>query len=129
MSIFNAFLLGGLFCLVFQAALSYTRIGVPRLLVMGLALGGVFAALGIDAAIVAWGGAGMSVTVIGAGQGTFGSFSALLAGQPLPFVILLGIFTALTIFGLVAGLARQAIEKRLSKTEAAQARTPDTDLA
>lgn len=62
----QAFLVGGLLCAIFQTALMFTKIGVPRLLIIGLALGGLGSAFGLCDMLSAFGGAGFSVMVVGA---------------------------------------------------------------
>ncbi len=111
MMFLQAFLVGGLLCAAFQVALMYTKLGVPKLLIIGLAVGGVCTAFGFCDIVAAFGGAGFSVMVVGAAQAIFNSLMALFAGVWLPICVVVAIFAVLTIFGLFAGFVYRAIHK------------------
>ena len=99
-----AFLVGGVLCALFQIALMTTKLGAPKLLICGLAFGGLGAAVGFCDWLAGVGGAGISVMVVGAAQAIFNSLMALFSGAWLPICIVVAIFAALTVFGLAAGV-------------------------
>ncbi len=111
MMFLQAFLVGGLLCAVFQVALMYTDLGVPKLLIIGLAVGGICTAFGLCDIVAAFGGAGFSVMVVGAAQAIFNSIIALFGGVWIPICVVISIFAVLTLFGLFAGFAYRAIHK------------------
>ena len=106
-----AFLVGGALCAVFQVALMTTKLGVPKLLIIGLALGGLGTAFGVCDWLAGVGGAGFSVMVVGAAQAIFNSFTALFSGVWLPICVVIAIFAVLTVFGLLAGCIYRAMHK------------------
>lgn len=108
-----AFVVGGMLCAVFQIALMFTKLGVPKLLIIGLALGGVGTALGACDWLAAVGGAGFSVMVVGAAQAIFNAFTAVFGGVWLPIGIVISIFACLTVFGLVAGAVYRVLHKEV----------------
>ncbi|MCI9129871.1 MAG: SpoVA/SpoVAEb family sporulation membrane protein [Eggerthellaceae bacterium] len=112
----QAFLVGGLLCAIFQIALMYTKLGVPKLLIIGLALGGLATAFGLCDYLAEYGGAGFTVMVVGAAQAIFNSLMALFAGTPLPICIVIAIFAVLTLFGLFAGIIYRAMHKSSAST-------------
>jgi hypothetical protein len=111
MSFVMAFVVGGLLCLIFQAAMMITKLHPPELLIIGLFVGAVLTVFGISDLLAAWGGAGFSVMVIGASQAISAAFVALLHGEMLPALVVLSIFGALTLLGIIAGVIRTSIEK------------------
>lgn len=111
MAFLMAFIVGGALCAVFQAALMLTKIDVPKLLIIGLALGGVATAFGLSDWLAATGGAGFTVMVVGAAQAIFNAFTALFGGAWLPICVVAAIFIALTVFGLIAGAVYRALHK------------------
>ncbi len=103
MMFLQAFLVGGILCALFQIALMTTKLGVPKLLICGLALGGIGTAFGFCDWLAGVGGAGFTVMVVGAAQAIFNSLMALFGGIWLPICIVIAIFAVLTVFGLAAG--------------------------
>lgn len=120
MMLVQAFLVGGLLCAIFQTALMFTKIGIPKLLIIGLALGGLGSAFGLCDMLSAFGGAGFSVMVVGAAQAIFNAIMALFGGAWLPICIVSAIFAVLTVFGLIAG----AVCRVLHAAAPAQAERP-----
>ena len=112
MQFVNAFIVGGLLCLLFQIFHMVTKLDVPKVLIIGLFVGGVLTALGICDLLAAWGGAGFVVMVIGAAQAVYDSCLLLFAGNPVPLLTILSIFLSLVVLGLIAGVVRWAIESR-----------------
>lgn len=103
MTYFTAFLLGGIICALFQIFMMYTKLDVPRVLVLGFTLGALLTPYGMMDALAQWGGAGLLIMVMTAGNAVAGSTMALLGGNSLPFLIILGVFLAVTLIGLGAG--------------------------
>jgi hypothetical protein len=103
MTYINAFLLGGILCALFQIFMMFTKLDPPRILILGVAMGALLTPFGMMDALVQWGGAGLVIMVMGAGQALVGSTMALLTGNPIPMAIILSIFVFLTLVGLVAG--------------------------
>ncbi len=103
MEFINAFLIGGATCLVFQAIAMATKLEPPKLLIFGLGLGGLLSALGIMGALLAFNTAGMLIMAIGAGDAVFGATTMALMGDWSMVALVLGIFVALILLGIVAG--------------------------
>lgn len=100
----NAFILGGLLCALFQLVMVLTKLKPPALLIAGLFIGALITPFGISQMLGSWGGAGFLIMVVGAGEAILNSFLALFAGNPTPLLIVLGIFCALIVIGIIAGM-------------------------
>ena len=111
MAFLMAFLVGGILCALFQVALMVTKLDVPKLLIIGLALGGIGTAVGFCDWLAGVGGAGFSVMVVGAAQAIFNALMALFGGVWLPICVVIAICAALTVFGLAAGAVYRAMHK------------------
>lgn len=107
----QAFLVGGVLCAVFQVVLMATEIEVPKLLVIGLALGAIGSAVGFCDWLAGVGGAGFSVMVVDAAQAIFNSLMALFGGVWLPAAVVASVLALLTVFGLAGGFAYRALHK------------------
>jgi len=107
----NAFLLGGILCALFQIFMMFTKLDPPRILVLGIALGALLTPYGMMDALGSWGGAGLALMCIGAGNAIGGSFMAFLGGNPVPIAIILGLLMILTSIGIVSGAVRVAVTK------------------
>jgi len=75
MDYINAFLVGGVICVIGQILIDKTKLTSARILVTFVVLGGILTALGIYQKIVAIGGAGATIPLTGFGynlvKGTF----------------------------------------------------------
>lgn len=107
----NAFLLGGILCALFQIFMIFTKLDPPRILVLGIALGALLTPFGMMDALGHWGGAGLLLMCIGAGNAIGGSTIAFLSGNPMPIAIILGLLVILTLIGLTAGALRVVVTK------------------
>jgi stage V sporulation protein AE len=108
----NAFILGGLVCVFFQLVMLIPGMNPPKTLIFGFFLGGLITPLGIADKLLAWGNAGLTVMVPGAGNAVAGTTGALLAGNPEPFIIVIGIFVCLTLAGIIGGAITAALNKK-----------------
>jgi hypothetical protein len=108
----NAFILGGLVCVFFQLLLMIPTMNPPKVLIVGFALGALITPLGLAGKMLAWGDAGLTVMVPGAGNAVEGTTEVLLGGNPVPFLIVMGIFVCLTIAGVVGGAITAALGKK-----------------
>jgi hypothetical protein len=108
----NAFLLGGTICLIFQIMLMVSRVDPPRLLIFGFFLGAILTPTGIAPALAKAGQAGIAVLVVNAGQASEGTAEGLLAGEPAGFLLVMGLFVALTLIGICGGAIRAALVKK-----------------
>ncbi|MDR2313646.1 MAG: SpoVA/SpoVAEb family sporulation membrane protein [Spirochaetaceae bacterium] len=108
----NAFLLGGTICVIFQIFLIISKIDPPRIILFGFFLGAVLTPPGIIPALVKAGHAGIAVMVVNAGHASEETSEALLAGNPLPLLLVIGLFAVLTLIGICAGAIRAAISKK-----------------
>ncbi|MDR2211408.1 MAG: SpoVA/SpoVAEb family sporulation membrane protein [Spirochaetaceae bacterium] len=108
----NAFLLGGTICVIFQIFLMVSKVDPPRLLIFGFFLGAILTPVGLAPALAKAGQAGIAVLVVNAGQASEGTAEALLAGAPLNFFLVLGLFVVLTLIGICAGAIRASISKK-----------------
>ncbi|MFA6808805.1 MAG: SpoVA/SpoVAEb family sporulation membrane protein [Eubacteriales bacterium] len=105
MSYVNAFLLAGVVCTIFQLLLMFTKLGVPKILILGLTIGAIMAAMGIMSILTGWGGAGMLVLIPDAGEAVFQGTLAALSGN---FTVIIGFFSiicAVTVLGILAALS------------------------
>ncbi|UWG96643.1 SpoVA/SpoVAEb family sporulation membrane protein [Dehalobacter sp. DCM] len=107
----TAFLLGGILCALFQIFGMFTKLDPPRVLILGVAIGGLLTPFGMLAQLGQWGGAGLTVMCMAAGSAVTGTTMALLGGNPVPILMILGLFVTLTLIGIVAGLIRAAVTK------------------
>ncbi len=67
MSLFNAFWVGGLLCLIAQLLIDYTKMTPARIMVTYVVMGVVLTAIGIYEPIVEYAGSGATVPIIGFG--------------------------------------------------------------
>lgn len=111
----TAFLLGGILCALFQLFATFTKLDPPRVLVLGIALGALLTPYGMMDALGHWGGAGMPIMVIGAGNALAGTTMALLGGNPVPIITILCLFVILTLLGIAAGYVRSTIDSSANK--------------
>jgi hypothetical protein len=107
----SAFLLGGILCALFQVFMMFTKLDVPRVLILGFALGALLTPYGMMDGLGQWGGAGLVIMVMSAGNAVAGATMALLGGNPVPIILVLGIFVSLTLIGLAAGFLRSIVAK------------------
>ncbi|MEG0503777.1 MAG: SpoVA/SpoVAEb family sporulation membrane protein [Raoultibacter sp.] len=110
MEFLGAFIVGGLLCVLCQIPLEF-KVPVPVILICGLVLGALMTPLGWAPKLVELGGAGMIATVIDAGEGVFMSFTALLDGNPVSFLIFLCVPVAVSLCGVAGGLVRASMKK------------------
>jgi hypothetical protein len=103
MMFLNAFILGGTICVIFQILIMVTKLDPPRILIFGFALGALLTPLGIAPALAKAGQAGIAVLVVNAGQACEGTAEGLLAGAPLNFILVVGLFVVLTLIGICGG--------------------------
>lgn len=115
----TAFILGGIICALFEIFAKFTKLDPPHVLVLGIVLGALLTPFGMMAALGHWGGAGLSIMVIGAGNALVGTTMALLGGTPGPILIILALFVALTLIGIAAGYIRSNIENGSNKVKTA----------
>ncbi len=107
-----AFLIGGAICLVFQALMMITKLDPPKLLIFGIGLGSLLAAVGFMAFLQQYSFAGVLVMCMGAGDALFGATTmAMSIGNFSLLLLVLAIFVALTIIGIVSGLIYCAVNK------------------
>lgn len=110
-----AFLVCGVLSALFQAFMMLTKLKPPRVLVIGFVLGALFVPLGLMSQLEALGGAGMSITVMGAGGATCATMLDLLAGNATPFVTVMLVFVSLAVIGIIAGIIRSIATKNQNK--------------
>ena len=104
MSYVNAFILAGILCVVCQLLLMYTKLGVPKILILGFTIGAILTAVGIMGNLTGWGGAGMIVLVIDAGEAVFRGTIAALSGNFAVIITFLCIICAVTVISTLAAL-------------------------
>lgn len=109
-NLLKAFVIGGLFCVVGQIFIDYTKLTPARILVSFVVAGVILTAIGIYEPIIKWAGAGASVPLTGFGyslakgvekavkeQGIIGIFTGGLTATS-------GGIAAAVIFGYIASL-------------------------
>lgn len=100
----NAFLLGGIICLLFQIPLMFTKLGVFKILGSGFVLGAILTAFGIVPELVKWGGGGIAVMIIDAGELVY-NIGALAAKGIWPAsLMVLMIFICVVLVVLLLGI-------------------------
>ena len=102
MSFICAFVAGGLVCAIFEAIGLLTNIKVPRLLLIGVIVGGLLGATGLVEPILGFGGAGFGIMVTGFGNGVYQAAVSALSGDALPAILTLLEVVILTCIGIVA---------------------------
>ena len=106
----KAFLIGGLFCLIGQLLIDYTRLTPARILTGYVVAGVILGALGIYQPLADWAGAGATVPLTGFGNALAAGVKKAVAEKGV-----LGVFTggftaaaggtcAAMVFGLVVAL-------------------------
>lgn len=104
MAYVNAFLLAGTLCFICQLLLIYTKLGVPKILILAFTIGAILTAIGIMSKLTAWGGAGMFVMIVDAGEVTFRGTIAALSGNFTAIITLLFIICAVTVIATLTAL-------------------------
>jgi hypothetical protein len=105
----TAFLLGGIMCALFEIFGMFTKLDPPRVLILGIGLGGLLMPYGMLAQLGQWGGAGLTVMCLTAGNAVCATTMALLGGNPVPILIIIALFAVLTLIGITAGFLRSAL--------------------
>ncbi|ACL18650.1 SpoVA protein [Desulfitobacterium sp. LBE] len=118
-----AFLLGGILSALFQIFMIFTKLDPPRILILGLGLGALLTPYGMMTALSEWGGAGLLVMVMGAGNAITGATLELMNGNQEPIVLILGLLVILTLMGIAAGSLRLAVIKSRRKQDFADGMT------
>lgn len=101
-----AFIVCGLLSAVFQAIMMLFKLKPPTVLVIGFSLGSILVPFDMMAPLEAAGGAGMSITVMGAGRATVSGWFTLFAGNAVPLITVICVFLSLAVIGLIAGAIR-----------------------
>ena len=105
MDIVNAFIGGGLLCLAGQIVFVNTNLGFVKVFMLCLAAGATMAAVGIMGPIVGFGGAGIMMSVLDAGEVMYIGFLKILHGEGPIFLLRFAILVAgVFISGIIAGL-------------------------
>lgn len=102
----GAFLVCGVLSALFQLFMILTRLKPPVVLIIGFAIGAILVPFGVMASLEAFGQAGMSITVMGAGGAMCGALLELFGGSALPLITVTAIFLSLMLIGLIAGILR-----------------------
>ncbi|MGV8083492.1 MAG: SpoVA/SpoVAEb family sporulation membrane protein [Coriobacteriia bacterium] len=111
MIFFKAFVLGGMVCTLFQLVLMVTKIEVPKILIGGMAIGALLTPPGVMDALGVWGGAGVTVMVIGAGSAVEAATEAALGRNWTVAAMVVVIFASLTLLGIAGGAVRVAVKR------------------
>lgn len=109
MEFINAFLLGGTLCVIFQAVMMVTKIDPPKLLIAGCAIGALLTVFGITPVLMQWGGAGLAIMIIDAGEAFVGATMAAWAGDFSVALLVAGILVAVSTLGIIAGYGWSAL--------------------
>lgn len=99
-----AFLLGGVLCALAQALFVFAKMDNPiKCLIVFFCLGGVLGIFGVVAMLEETCQAGVMATVIDPGFGIQAGVFNLIAGNPLPLVILLAAIVCMITLGVACG--------------------------
>lgn len=112
MEFIGAFVMGGLLCALAQVIVMRFKVAPPHLLTAFLIAGGVLAAAGIAGPLAAWGSTGFTAMIVGCGQAVYSTFTVLLAGNPVPFLIVMSVYLFLVVAGSIAGFIRHKLDMR-----------------
>lgn len=102
-----AFIVAGVMCLLFQAITDAGGFAIPKVLMVGLSLGGICTLFGITDWLATIGGYGFTILVVGAGQAVTATTIAALGGQPLMLFVVWGVFAALAVIGTICGVGNR----------------------
>ncbi|MFA6807928.1 MAG: SpoVA/SpoVAEb family sporulation membrane protein [Eubacteriales bacterium] len=105
MEYIQAFILAGILCAVFQVLLAYTKLGVPKILILSFTIGAILAAVGILPILEKLGGGGLSVLILDAGGAIFNATLASTSGNFAIFIAFLCIIFSVTVIGILTGLS------------------------
>ncbi|MCL2883483.1 MAG: hypothetical protein FWF30_03330, partial [Coriobacteriia bacterium] len=106
-----AFITAAVVTSIAQLVLMITKLSMPVYLVIIIVFAAILTPYGVMKGLAVFGGAGSQVLTIGAGEAVFNTFTALLHGNPLPFVEVIGLFVFLYIVGVGGGLVKYAMTK------------------
>ncbi|MDR3270534.1 MAG: SpoVA/SpoVAEb family sporulation membrane protein [Peptococcaceae bacterium] len=116
MRIVQAFICGGVICVIGQVLLIYVNISPPRILLGALILGALLSPFGAMRALTDWGGGGLIAMAIGCGGAFYDISAAALQGEFAPAVLVILLFGFLLVMGAVAGcIASKMNEVRMDK--------------
>jgi hypothetical protein len=102
----GAALIGALLCTIVQAFAMYTKVDVPKILILCMMVGGLLTPAGMMTSFAVLGGLGVNMLAIGAGSAVTATTMALFAGVYVPLITVLCVFVALTVLGCIWGLLR-----------------------
>lgn len=89
----------------------YTKLGVPKILVLGFTIGSILTATGIMAKLTGWGGAGMIVMVVDAGEAVYRGTIAAMAGNFAGIITFICIICAVAVIGTLTALTYLKINR------------------
>ncbi len=113
MEFVGAFLVCAFLCVAVQLFCELVpRAEGPTVFLFVAMLGAILAPLPIAAALNGLGNAGLVITFLNVGIGVFGGVSTALAGNPVPLLMLLGVFCAVAVVGLITGAVCDHRRKR-----------------
>lgn len=104
MAILQAFLTGGLICVIFLFVMKQFKIAPPILLTGGICFGCILAIIGLMGPIGSFGGAGAIIMVPGAGEAMYMGFRALLSGNAAPLTGFLTVLGLCVVLGIISGI-------------------------
>jgi hypothetical protein len=100
----NAFILAGVLCFICQLLLMYTKLGVPKILIIGFTFGVILTACNLMTTLTAWGGAGMIIMVVDAGEAFYVGLVAALSGNFAVIITFFGIICTLAVIAILSAL-------------------------
>lgn len=112
----NAFILGGIMCLIFQIPFMYTKLGVFKLLGTAFILGAILTPLGVIERLMQYASGGLNVMILAAGNIAY-SIGSLAADGIWPaslavVITLLCIVLFVLLCGVLGALAYLKIHKQ-----------------
>lgn len=112
----NAFLVAGILCVLCQLLLMFTKLGVPKILVLCLAIGSILTAIGLMDKLIGLGTAGVIIMVLAAGQPIYLSTMAALQGNFMGFALFLLTVLGVVVIGILSALIYLAINTKAENT-------------
>ena len=103
----NAFLSSGILCVLAQILFVNTRLGLTKIFTICMVLGVLMSAAGMTQPLVAFGGAGVIVSIMSAGDGMIACFGVLLGGHgTTPLLRLTAMIAGVFAAGIICGLVK-----------------------
>ena len=107
----QAFILGGILCFLGQLLFVNTKLGFVKIFMICITLGVILSAVGVMGPMGKFGGAGLIISIVDAGEGLYWSMVALLSGNPLILIRYAIMIAIVLVTGLICGFLTHVRQK------------------